>query len=254
MAGIEDQTDRLTSVLRPVRAGNGFEEALEQILRVVRLGLVPGGERLPPERELADRIGISRVTLREVLKVLQEQGLVESRRGRYGGTFVLERARTAGEDELRRRIASVDIEDTLRFREALEVGAVGLCAAHGLTMSRLMMMVEDDFAPLVPEHAQAVWVDDSAGFRRRSVSPPAQQLAGEVLACELAPGARIAYEQSPRPGLEHHLLMLEGELRITVAGQTHDLAPGDCLRYQLFDASSFETPEHCAAKYILLIV
>ena len=132
MAGIEDQTDRLTSVLRPVRAGNGFEEALEQILRVVRLGLVPGGERLPPERELADRIGISRVTLREVLKVLQEQGLVESRRGRYGGTFVLERPRTAGEDELRRRIASVDIEDTLRFREALEVGAVGLCAAHGL--------------------------------------------------------------------------------------------------------------------------
>lgn len=34
--------DRLTPVLRPVRAGNGFEEALEQILQVVRLGLVPG--------------------------------------------------------------------------------------------------------------------------------------------------------------------------------------------------------------------
>ncbi|MGW7367197.1 FadR/GntR family transcriptional regulator [Streptomyces sp. NPDC054841] len=125
--------DRLTSVLRPVRAGNGFEEALEQILQVVRLGLVPGGERLPAERELADRMGISRVTLREVLKVLQEEGLVESRRGRYGGTFVLHRPRTAGEDELRRRIAAVDVEDTLRFREVLEVGAAGLCAAHGLT-------------------------------------------------------------------------------------------------------------------------
>ena len=69
---------RLTPVLRPVRAGNGFEEALEQILQVVRLGLVPGGERLPSERELAERLGISRVTLREVLKVLQDQGLVES--------------------------------------------------------------------------------------------------------------------------------------------------------------------------------
>lgn len=42
--------DRLTPVLRPVRAGNGFEEALEQILQVVRLGLVPGGGRLPAER------------------------------------------------------------------------------------------------------------------------------------------------------------------------------------------------------------
>ncbi|MEU3252143.1 FCD domain-containing protein [Streptomyces sp. NPDC006997] len=124
--------DRLTPVLRPVRAGNGFEEALEQILQVVRLGLVAAGERLPPERDLADRLGISRVTLREVLKVLQDQGLVEARRGRYGGTFVLPRAAGGGEGELRRRIAGVDVEDVLRFREVLEVGAAGLCAAHGL--------------------------------------------------------------------------------------------------------------------------
>ncbi|MGA5362251.1 FadR/GntR family transcriptional regulator [Streptomyces purpurascens] len=124
--------DGLTPVLRPVRAGNGFEEALEQILQVVRLGLVPGGERLPAERELAERLGISRVTLREVLKVLQDQGLVESRRGRYGGTFVRPRTDAGGEDELRRRVAEVDIEDLLRFREVLEVGAAGLCAAHGL--------------------------------------------------------------------------------------------------------------------------
>ncbi|MFI6373131.1 FadR/GntR family transcriptional regulator [Streptomyces sp. NPDC050546] len=124
--------DGLTPVLRPVRAGNGFEEALEQILQVVRLGLVAGGERLPAERELAERLGISRVTLREVLKVLQDQGLVESRRGRYGGTFVRSRTDAGGEDELRRRVAEVDIEDVLRFREVLEVGAAGLCAAHGL--------------------------------------------------------------------------------------------------------------------------
>ncbi|WP_411106408.1 FadR/GntR family transcriptional regulator [Streptomyces sp. cmx-4-9] len=131
-----DAVARLNPVLRQVRAGNGFEEALEQILQVVRLGLVPGGERLPPERELAERMGISRVTLREVLKVLQDQGLVESRRGRYGGTFVLPRADTpAGgvEEELRRRVAGVDIEDVLRFREVLEVGAAGLCASQGLT-------------------------------------------------------------------------------------------------------------------------
>ncbi|MDI3386858.1 FCD domain-containing protein [Streptomyces sp. B-S-A8] len=125
--------ERLPQVLRPVRAGNGFEEALEQILQVVRLGLVPAGERLPAERELADQLGISRVTLREVLKVLQDQGLVESRRGRYGGTFVLPREGGAGgEDELRRRLRGVDLEDVLRFREVLETGAAELCAAGGL--------------------------------------------------------------------------------------------------------------------------
>jgi DNA-binding FadR family transcriptional regulator len=123
--------DPLAPVLRPVRAGNGFEEALERVLQIVRLGLVPGGGRLPAERELAGRLGISRATLREVLKVLQEEGLVEARRGRYGGTFVLPRRPGDGE-ELRRRVAEVDLEDVLRFREVLEVGAAGLCAAHGL--------------------------------------------------------------------------------------------------------------------------
>ncbi|WP_030616362.1 FadR/GntR family transcriptional regulator [Streptomyces sclerotialus] len=129
---MDGAADRLAPVLRPVRAGNGFEEALEQILQIVRLGLVPQGERLPAERELAERLQISRVTLREVLKVLQDEGLVVSRRGRYGGTFVRERAETPGEDELRRRVERVDVEDTLRFREVLEVGAAGLCAGYGL--------------------------------------------------------------------------------------------------------------------------
>ncbi|WP_420032709.1 FadR/GntR family transcriptional regulator [Streptomyces sp. cg28] len=130
----------LATVLRPVRAGNGFEEALEQILQVVRLGLVPAGERLPSERELAERLAISRVTLREVLKVLQDQGLVAARRGRYGGTFVLPRPEAGGGDELRRRIQDVDIEDVLRFREVLEVGAAGLCADHGLDDARALRL------------------------------------------------------------------------------------------------------------------
>ncbi|OAS99212.1 XRE family transcriptional regulator [Achromobacter xylosoxidans] len=129
-----------------------------------------------------------------------------------------------------------------------------LCGAHGMTMSRLLRMVEDDFAPLVPGAAQAVWVDGATGFRRRSVSPPSQKLAGEVLACELPAGAHIEYEQSPRAGLEHHLVMLEGELSIRVDGQAHALGPGDCLRYQLYGASAFDTPPHSGARYLLFIV
>lgn len=133
---MDGAADRLAPVLRPVRAGNGFEEALEQILQIVRLGLVPQGGRLPAERELAERLQISRVTLREVLKVLQDQGLVESRRGRYGGTFVRERTDAGGEAELRRRVAEIDVEDTLRLREVLEVGAAGLCATYGLNAAQ----------------------------------------------------------------------------------------------------------------------
>jgi DNA-binding FadR family transcriptional regulator len=130
--------DRLATVLRTVHAGNGFEEALEQILQIVRLGLVADGERLPAERELAERLGISRVTLREVLKVLADQGVVESRRGRYGGTFVLPQPAAVGQGEgaarglIRLPAEASELTDTLTFREVLEAGAAELCATRGL--------------------------------------------------------------------------------------------------------------------------
>jgi len=129
-----------------------------------------------------------------------------------------------------------------------------LAAAYGLTISRLLHLVEDDFAPLIRRDLQPVWSDPSTGFKRRSVSPPAQTLAGEVLECTLEPGARIAYDQPPRRGLEHHLVLIEGRLDITVDGQSHALHPGDCLRYQLFGASAFATPADTGAKYILVVV
>jgi DNA-binding FadR family transcriptional regulator len=124
--------DPLAAVVRPVHTGNGFEEALEQVLQVVRLGLVPAGGRLPPERDLAARLGVSRVTLREVLRVLQDEGVVEARRGRYGGTFVLPPRTAPGAAALRRKAAGVDLDDVLLFREVLETGAAQLCAARDL--------------------------------------------------------------------------------------------------------------------------
>ena len=128
-----------------------------------------------------------------------------------------------------------------------------LCGAYGLTMSRLMRMVEDDFVPLVPRAAQPVWVDASIGFRRRSVSPPAHALAGEALECELDASAHIAYDSSPRLGLEHHLILIDGELDVTIDSATHSLRPGDCLRYQLSGPSAFATPAHTGAHYFVFL-
>jgi len=129
-----------------------------------------------------------------------------------------------------------------------------LSAAYGLTISRLMHMVEDDFAPLLRREAQPTWTDPTIGFRRRSVSPPAGTLAAEALECALGPGARISYDHPPRPGLEHHLLLIEGQLAVSVDGHAYDLRPGDCLRYQLHGRSAFATPDQCGARYILFIV
>ena len=129
-----------------------------------------------------------------------------------------------------------------------------LCAAHGLTLSRLMHLVEGDFAPVLRRDAQPVWSDPETGFRRRSVSPPSQTLAGEVLEGNLPAGARLAYEAPPRPGLEHHLVLMEGTLTVTVEGRAHALRPDDCLRYQLYGPSLFETPAEVGARYLLFVV
>jgi len=129
-----------------------------------------------------------------------------------------------------------------------------LASAFGLTISRLMQMVEERFAPLIPRDRQLVWSDPSIGFRRRSVSPPAQSLAGEVLACEIDAGTLISYEAPPRAGLEHHLVLVEGQLRIAVDGESYDLKAGDCLRYQLAGASEFATPAESGARYFIFLV
>lgn len=129
-----------------------------------------------------------------------------------------------------------------------------LCAAFGLTLSRLMHIVEDEFAPLIRRDQQPVWTDPETGFLRRSVSPPAGALNAEGLECELKADTHIAYEQPPRTGLEHHLLLIEGQLAVEVDGTIHQLHPGDCLRYQLHDRSVFVTPPQSGARYFLFVV
>ncbi|HEY7325363.1 MAG TPA: FCD domain-containing protein [Streptosporangiaceae bacterium] len=123
----------LTGVLRPVRQGNAFEETVERLLTVIKLGLVGHGERFPAERELAAQLGISRLTLREAIHELHEAGYVSSRRGRFGGTFVTySRPSPSGSAELR-RLAQQDADkltDALTYRLAVEAGAAEALAVR----------------------------------------------------------------------------------------------------------------------------
>ncbi|WP_170787478.1 helix-turn-helix domain-containing protein [Ruegeria lacuscaerulensis] len=129
-----------------------------------------------------------------------------------------------------------------------------LCAAYSLPMSRLLMMVEDSFAPRVPFERQPEWHDLETGFTRRSVSPPANGLSGEVLEGHLPPATVISYDAPPKPGQEHHLIMLDGALTLTVEDVAHDLTGGDCLRYHLSGPTRFETPSERGARYLLVLI
>jgi GntR family transcriptional regulator, transcriptional repressor for pyruvate dehydrogenase complex len=129
-------------VLRPVRGTNAFEATVEQLATTVRLGVLADGDRLPPERELAGALGVSRATLREAIAALREAGLLVTRSGRGGGTMVTHEPAAQGpsrdkvtREQARRRVESRcdHYRDSLVLRRVVEPGAAAIAADRNLT-------------------------------------------------------------------------------------------------------------------------
>jgi len=118
------------SLFRPVRDGNAFEATVERLAQAIKLGVVPHGDRLAPERELAEALQVSRMTLREAIRALSEAGFVLVRRGRGGGTIVTYRpAQGAGAVGPRAGVRSrARVASVLDFRRVVEPGTAALAA------------------------------------------------------------------------------------------------------------------------------
>ena len=134
MAAVHEH-DLTEAVLRPVRGHHAFEACVEQLATSIRLGVYPLGSTLPPERELAARLNVSRATLREAMAALRQAGLVETTRGRGGGTVVILRLRTPSARAAARTSEARRLEwlDALDFRRIVEPGAAHLAATVQLT-------------------------------------------------------------------------------------------------------------------------
>jgi DNA-binding FadR family transcriptional regulator len=121
-----------TTVFAPLTSGGRTEAVIQRITESVALGLLSDGEQLPSETELSAQLGVSTVTLREALASLREQGLVETRRGRKGGSFVrapVDPTRAV----LRQRLESLSVTD---LRDAGDELAAVSGAAARLAASR----------------------------------------------------------------------------------------------------------------------
>ena len=122
----------LQAALFPSVGGEGRVEAVVRRLgEAIGLGLLEVGEQLPPETVLAARFDVAPVTLREALAILRHAGLVETRRGRGGGTFVRAQLPTPGLDDLRARLDGVsadDLRDLADLRKAISGAAAALAA------------------------------------------------------------------------------------------------------------------------------
>lgn len=71
----------------PMPTRTASEQVADRILAAMAAGVLQPGERIPAERDLAERLGVSRWTVRAGLERLAAMGVTTSRRGRYGGTF-----------------------------------------------------------------------------------------------------------------------------------------------------------------------
>ncbi len=107
----------------------------DRLVTAIAVGAYSPGERLPPERELAERLGVSRVTLRQALSRVADLGLIDVRRGRGGGSFV---AAVSWEDvapEAARRTLEVELPrlvDLFDYRCMVE-GMIARAAAERRT-------------------------------------------------------------------------------------------------------------------------
>ena len=116
--------------LEPVKRSRIYEHIVEQIHALIREGRWAPGDQIPPERELAERFRVSRTSVREALRALEMQGVIDSRQG--GGTFV----RTADTETLVGPLAAAilrgrrELAEVLEVRELIEPGIARLAATR----------------------------------------------------------------------------------------------------------------------------
>jgi DNA-binding FadR family transcriptional regulator len=149
----------VAAVFDPVQTATTLEETVERLGTAIRLGLLGPGARLPPERDLADQLGIARSTLRQALTSLTESGHLIAQRGRGGGTFVAAAPPMA--ESTRVDLTDGHWRELLDFRIAVELGAVVLAAerARPEELARLQEQVD----------AMGEVLHDFAAYRRADV-------------------------------------------------------------------------------------
>jgi len=113
-----------------VRVGRVSEEVVRQVQEAIFAGTLGPGDRLPPERELAEQFGLSRMSVRDALRTLESCGLVEIKVGSTGGAFI----REPNFDPFRETLSSMlrskkaNILELAETRKIVETAIAGLAA------------------------------------------------------------------------------------------------------------------------------
>jgi GntR family transcriptional repressor for pyruvate dehydrogenase complex len=198
------------AVFAPLDGGGRAEAVARRLRDAIGLGVIADGEQLPAETELAAQLGVSTVTLREALGMLRHQGLVETRRGRMGGTFVGAPV-DASAVPLRTRLRAIpaeELRDLADMHEAVAGAAARLAAERG----------SSDQGARLQEYAGAVAGAENPGDRRRADG----RFHIEVAAAAQSP--RLTHAELSLQSAVGELLWLPGSEALTPydAAQQHE--------------------------------
>lgn len=118
------------AMFRPVRVIRASEEIVQQVKARIFGGRLTPGDPLPSEKDLAEQFGLSRVTVRDALRVLESQGLIEIKVGARGGTFVARPSMQPVSESLANmlRLHRATIQDLVEARLLVEPHVAALAA------------------------------------------------------------------------------------------------------------------------------
>lgn len=145
----------------PISPQRIFQEVANQLRRTISEGRLKPGDKLPPERELAQMFGVSRNTMREALRALELSGLIELRLGSTGGAFVLPGSSNAVVNGMRDLyfLGAISPEDLTDARVSVSAAVLRMACDR---------MTEEDFAALEANIAAAERAHRSGDFEERT--------------------------------------------------------------------------------------
>jgi GntR family transcriptional repressor for pyruvate dehydrogenase complex len=138
---------------------------VEHVRREIEVGRLRPGDRLPPERELSQQMGVSRPSLRSGLRTLHAMGIITARRG--AGTFIVEGPPHLGKAPLEFLAAlhGFTLDQMYEARRILEVGAAGL-AAERATGDQLVTMADEITGMFASLEEPQTFLRHDLGFHR----------------------------------------------------------------------------------------
>lgn len=244
-------SEELFESVKPKRLS---DSAVEQILNLVNSGQLPPGTRLPPERTLITKLGVSRTSLREAIRILETLGVLRVVPGR--GTWVREDYQRPALGEAVGWLPSHehDVLDLFEVRETLETKAAELAAERATAEHLINMSVSiQRFKEALAESDYEGMLAADQAFHETLAAASGNALLAEVLdgvhsLVQNARKALMAIPGRPEAILREHIAVMEALLArnrkaAVRAMQTHDRKAEEAARAAISAGHLVDSPQ-----------